>query len=246
VKVLLDIDADFMVGNADGHDLGEIQITGREYGKQLKYFRRKNTEVHLMIDHHESLYYWDQAGVRNAMCIHIDAHHDMWEVPDVHEPIVEEHLVDFQDPRRGLRTYDQVDCGNYLHQAMIDGIVGQTIYVPAPFRKVTHERADIAYELRSSYRQNLIKKVRVKSWEAFKRSRERFPKADIITIAISPEWTPRRFWPEIADLCRELGVSDSILRTKKKKAIRKWKSDSCPGRINQQFDYKFPYQARIV
>lgn len=242
MTVLLDVDADFMVGNSEGYEVDEPQITGREYGRILRHFKKRATEVHVMIDHHEALYHWDQAGVMDATCIHIDAHHDMWEVPEVVEPIVSRTLVNFQDdPRRGLRNQDQVDCGNYLHQAMIDGIVEKVIYVPAPFRDLGYERNDISDEIGDRTDQ-----VEIRPWEAFKHNRRKLPKADIITIAISPEWTPRSLWPEIRDLCTELDVPAKVLRSRKRKAVRKWNSDSSPRQTDLALDFKFPYEARII
>lgn len=240
--VLLDIDADFIVGNGDGDDVARPEVTGREYGRHLRHFKKQDTEVHLMIDHHESLFHWDNAGVRGATCIHIDAHHDMWDVPDVEEPIVRRTLVDFQDdPRRGLRSPEQIDCGNYLHQAMIDGIVKRVIYVPSPFRDIDYEEDDIYCEMGDRADQ-----VEIRTWETFKANRKRLPKADIITVAISPEWTPRSLWGEIKDLCDELGIPPKIVRAKKRKAVRKWKSKSCPAQTDLELDFKFPYVARII
>lgn len=241
--VLLDIDADFIVGNQDGDPVDKPIVTGREYARHLKRFKKRNTELHLMIDHHEALFHWDQANIYDALCIHIDAHHDLWSVPTVGDPIVEHCLVDFRDSRRGLRTDDQIDCGNYLHQAMIDDIVGNVIYVPAPYLDLDGEMHDIKYELGND---ELFSRVKVRSWNNFKKGKNRLPKADIITIAISPEWLPQDLWPEVKILAEELGIEPSVIRSRKRKATRKWRARCSPLSGRVKYDYSFPYHTRMV
>src|SRR5262245_4253273 len=43
---------------------------------------RRGPAVFLMENHDEAYYRWREAGVRDKILVHIDAHHDMWWKPD--------------------------------------------------------------------------------------------------------------------------------------------------------------------
>src|SRR5271156_61451 len=38
--------------------------------------------IHLMENHDQAYYAWRDAGVRDGVLVHIDAHHDMWCIED--------------------------------------------------------------------------------------------------------------------------------------------------------------------
>ena len=114
-SVLLDIDADFMLDDdynysswSNERSKSKIVVSGKELGLTLKRFIKKDTDIILEIDHHESLYWWDCYAIDNALCIHVDAHHDMWG---------REWSGGIYEGERGY-----VDCGNYLQQALVDNI----------------------------------------------------------------------------------------------------------------------------
>ena len=226
-SVLLDIDADFIAGNPDGESDDEINISGKELGKGLRWFRKRNTRIHLMVDHHESLHHWDQEGVENALCIHVDAHHDLWRVWNKNKRGA---------VRKGLRT-KAIHCGNYLQQAMIDGVISKVMFVPPQRSYLCGERDDIRMRLNKNISPS---KVRVVSWQAFQRMKTTLPKADIITIAISPEWTPKNLWPHVIDLCKELSVDPRVINAKKVEACTKWRAGIDAEACGSKFDFKFP------
>lgn len=233
VSVLLDVDADFIVGNPDGELGDRINISGKEFGKSLRWFRKRNTRIHLIVDHHESLHHWDQEGVENALCIHVDAHHDLWRVRNKKKR---------GTARKGLRT-KAIDCGNYLQQAMIDGIIRKVMFVPPQYSYLCSERDDIRRSLKKKIS---LSKVCVISWQAFQRMKTTLPKADIITIAISPEWTPKNLWPHVRDLCKELSVDPRVINAKKIEASIKWRAGIDTEANGSKFDFKFPRHCQVV
>ena len=242
-EILLDVDCDFMLDGDYGWEDGnthyeahlrprgvieldpQISVPGRELGRELKYFKRRNnaTQVYLIIDHHEALYWWDTLVVERALCIHIDAHHDLWrnDIPmksKAHNPV--------------NRTY--IDCGNYLQQAVREKMIRRALYVPSPFRHVWKERKEIQKKLPKK----LHKRVALLSWEAFLRRKEKYPQADIITIAVSPEWFPRKYWGEIIDLCDQLGIPPKIIDRIGVEADQKWDELELHGETSS---FVFPY-----
>lgn len=238
-EVLLDLDVDFMLDGDYGWEEGhthykkkdgtlldpQIIIPGKEFGREVRYFKRRNnaTKIFLIIDHHEALYYWDTYVVERALCIHIDGHHDLWrnDIPmksKAHNP--------------ENRTY--IDCGNYLQQAVREKMLKRVLYVPSPFRYIWNERREIQKKLPKKYH----KHVGLLSWEAFLRRKEKYPKADIITIAVSPEWFPRKYWDEAIDLCDQLGVPSKIIDRIGSEAEQKWNDLETSGETKS---FVFPY-----
>lgn len=217
--VLLDVDADFMLDDdyydctprpegervgrdkqgrkviidANGIEGPRLLITGQQMGKVLRRFIWSGTKVYLIVDHHEALYWWDQHDVHNAVCIHIDAHHDMWN---------REEWQGCRLQKKGRRD-SIIDCGNYLHQAAVDGIVGKILYVPVSWKTHATERADIHRQFGQEKRRVGI---RCRSWQGLVSLEPELPHADVITVAISPEWFPYKFMSEVEDLAKELGV----------------------------------------
>lgn len=239
-EVLLDLDLDFMVDGDYGW--GEtvrnhrecfdkkrlwpsIRIPGKKLGKELRYFRkgRGQTKTYVMVDHHESLFWWDTHIVERGYCIHIDGHHDLWR-----NSIPKGRKIFSSTNRK------HIDCGNYLRQALSEKIVSKVLYVPSPYRSVNAERKQINNLLHWRHR----RRVAVRSWETFLRRKEELPQADIITIAISPEWFPRQFWVEAVDLFEELRVPAKVIDRRFIEAERKWdqleETNSCGS-------FKFPY-----
>lgn len=232
---LLDVDMDFMCADNYGWDEGrhtqdmEVAVSGRDLGRALRRFKKKGTRIYLIVDHHESLYWWDQLEIDNALCIHIDGHHDMWpnQLP-----------LDIEVGHRA-----EVDCGCYLQQAIRDSIVSKVLYIPALYRLVKEEKRDLRDQLSVQIPYKTACSItRVQSWEWFLRTRSQLPKADIITLAISPEWMPKHLWPEIEQCCEELRVHPDIIKSKKRVANRKWNNLQRYGRCKS---FAFPYKQRI-
>ena len=231
--ILLDIDTDFMWKKdwqyLEWDELPGISITGKTLGRHLKRFKGKDTKVFIVIDHHQALYWWDKFGIKNAYCIHIDAHHDMWATGTA------------QSRRIGNRTR-KITCGNYLQQALIDNIVQQVLYVPPDYKTCADELKDLRSHSAIGYRPTMLSRIRLQRWKTFVKQKP--SKADIITIAISPEWSPRKYWKEIQDLCSTFGVSIHTMRHKYWKANTKWEILRTKGYVRYKDDYAFPYSMR--
>jgi len=232
MTTLLDVDADFMLDDDynsswcfdDVRRDSKIVISGKKLGNTLKCFKKSDTEIIFETDHHESLFWWDCYGVRDAFCIHIDAHHDMWYNCGV---------------SKGLRS--TIDCGNFLQQALADNIVKKVLFVPSMFRGIKEQREDI----RCNLNRGLRRRFRIRSWDSFSKRVHKYPKADIITICISPEWFPRQHWHHIYDLAKILGVSEAEIFAQKRKAKQQWQviEHHKPGLVvgNKIECFKFPY-----
>ena len=231
-QVLLDIDADFLLDADYGwresstqHLGAHLAISGAEVGRALKRFIKKNTVFYLCVDHHEALYWWDTHIVWDALCYHVDGHHDLWN----------NGIEDYQWPGANRKI---VDCGSYLNQAVRDGMVGKVVYVPGLFRNIRDERDDIDVALPCEFSAS----VSVNHWNSFRKLKNRMPKADIVTIAISPEWMPKKFWSEIEDLCTEIGVHPKMISVKKKIAFKRWKQLE---KTNHCDCFYFPYDGCV-
>jgi hypothetical protein len=227
--VLLDIDADFMLDNdynysswSNERRKSKIVVSGKELGNTLKRFIKKDTDIILEIDHHESLYWWDGYSINDALCIHIDAHHDMWGQDWCGGGIYE--------GQRG-----NVDCGNYLQQALVDDIVKQVVYVPSGFRKTSYEEKDIKENLSYSSHK---RRIEVCSWKNFQKDIKKYPKADLITICVSPEWFPRQHWKHLQDLAEVLEANPTDIKKIKVRAIKKWRA----MKYRNDKSFVFPYE----
>jgi len=237
--LVLDIDADFMLStNAcdleahDGKDDTHIQISAKRIAEVVGSLIGPRTRLIPVVDHHESLYVWDVMRVKDAECIHIDAHHDCW--------------GQYFSMSRGCRGDRTIGCGNYLVQALLDGVVRHVTYVPALWRHTEEEREDVSYEV-----SDLVspKRVVVEPWRRFIHEiGARQEKASIVTIAVSPEWFPKRFAFAFKDLCKRLKIKQELVDQILARANKKWKyikeRGLVPGNSIDEHDFTFPYDSR--
>lgn len=227
---LLDIDSDFMLADEyydctpRPHWESERQkmlISATDMGEVLRKLITSNTKSYLVVDHHEALYWWDQHGIQNATCFHVDAHHDMW------NPATSGGTI------KGRRD-ENIDCGRYLYQAMMDKIVNKTVYVTSSWRSLVSEKFDINRQF------EFIDpigcgQVKVCYWNEFVKMIDDLS-VDIVTIAISPEWLPYQFLTEIETLARILRVPDK--RIQEAINIANTRYDGVHGA------FQFPYDRR--
>jgi len=72
----------------------------------------------LMEDHQEAYFFWRDLGVKGATCVHVDAHLD---------------VSNFKVPGHGLGVdAPDLNCANFLHRAIREGIVEHLIWVIPP------------------------------------------------------------------------------------------------------------------
>ncbi len=237
--LVLDIDADVMLSdNAcepeahTGKDDTHIQISGRRIAEVVAPLIGPRTRLIPIVDHHESLYVWDVMRVRNAECIHIDAHHDCW--------------GQFFGMSRGQRGDRAIGCGNYLVQALLDKVIKKVTYIPALWRHSSNEAEDVKYEVEDLVSPN---RVVVQPWRQFiHAAKARRDKASIVTIAVSPEWFPKRFTFAFRELCEHLNIREGLVDETLTRANKKWTYIRRKGIVSGQsiddHDFTFPYNSR--
>ncbi|MGO9603685.1 MAG: tetratricopeptide repeat protein [Candidatus Binataceae bacterium] len=86
------------------------------------------TRIHLMENHDQAYYAWRDAGVRDRVLVHIDAHHDMWCIED----------------NRGITI------ANFICPALREGIVSEIYWiVPDRALKNAHARRELLAQIKS-------------------------------------------------------------------------------------------------
>ena len=91
-----------------------------------------------VVHHRECLRLWDQAALRGWVCIHFDAHPDLFDEADP-------GLGNLPLGRRG----DCVTDGNYLLIALRDGILARVVWVAPDWQAVEDYRARFDHAIRS-------------------------------------------------------------------------------------------------
>src|SRR5688572_22687218 len=71
----------------------------------------------LMEDHQEAYFFWRDLGIKGATCVHVDAHLD---------------VSNFKVPGYGLADAPELNCANFLHRAIREGIVEHLVWVIPP------------------------------------------------------------------------------------------------------------------
>jgi len=70
-----------------------------------------------MEDHRDALFFWQELGIREACCVHVDAHLDTSE---------------FDIPPLSSAPQAEINCGNYLLHALRQGVVQRIVWVIPP------------------------------------------------------------------------------------------------------------------
>ena len=145
----------------------------------------EHTVPFLCLDHHEALAEWDRRELRHAVCIHMDAHHDLhtdfnrsWEVPFA---------------TRGRH----IGAGDYLFHALREGMIDSLIWVAPSWVQPAHAAQDIRKRLGPT----LSSRITIVTLQSFHWD---LPAATMVSIAFSPEWTPRRDLLIAEDFARKL------------------------------------------
>lgn len=71
----------------------------------------------MMEDHRDAYFYWKELGIRNAPCLHVDAHLDMAHI---------------QAPLDFTVDMPELNCANYLLRCVEEGIVSEVVWVIPP------------------------------------------------------------------------------------------------------------------
>lgn len=76
--------------------------------------RVMNPPTLLMEDHREAYFYWTELGIRDHVCLHVDAHLD---------------VSDLKAPGYEVAQSPEINCGNFLLPALANGIVSSLVWV---------------------------------------------------------------------------------------------------------------------
>ncbi len=93
-----------------------------------------------MEDHRDALFFWESLKIREACCVHIDAHLDTCE---------------FELPLTSRLDEPEINCGNYLLHAIRRGVVNRVIWVIPPH--LCQNQLDLSWALGELSRWNLLK-----------------------------------------------------------------------------------------
>lgn len=88
----------------------------------------------LMEDHCQAFGLWKQVGVKDAICVHVDAHLDVMDYGFDDEALARAAAVAHPDEMAGCMSpnylpWGGVHCGNYLYPALVEGLVTHLIWV---------------------------------------------------------------------------------------------------------------------
>ncbi|MBT9584770.1 tetratricopeptide repeat protein [bacterium] len=93
-----------------------------------------------MEDHRDAFFFWQSLGIREACCLHVDAHLDTSE---------------FEVPILSELPLPQINCGNYLLHALRQGLVSEVIWVIPPH--LCNYELDLTWALGELGRWNFLK-----------------------------------------------------------------------------------------
>lgn len=93
-----------------------------------------------MEDHRQALFFWQELGIREATCIHVDAHLD---------------TAEFDIPPLSTAPFAEIHCGNYLLHALKQGVVSQVVWVIPPH--LCQGKLDVNWALTELVRWNFLK-----------------------------------------------------------------------------------------
>lgn len=93
-----------------------------------------------MEDHRDALFFWESLQLRDACCVHVDAHLDTCE---------------FELPLTSRLDEPEINCGNYLLHAIRRGVVNRVIWVIPPH--LCQNQLDLHWAMAELSRWNLLK-----------------------------------------------------------------------------------------
>ena len=173
--MLIDIDADFMLDRRlecaeDRQRHANLWISPPDLVASLRSAGLVRVDcARLLVQHCEAYDYWRQSGIRNATCIHLDAHSDLYG----------SHL----SPGKLISTGYQPVAGNYLRFALSIGLVADVTIVPPDWLSlsdfVKDELRPYGYENQPNVHLCHLRNLKIPSASQI-----------LVTVATSPQYTP--------------------------------------------------------
>lgn len=162
-------------------------------------------------DHTGAYWFWrlpvrGQTKIRDAICLHIDAHADWYALYD-----------------------DGPNCGNYLRQAIKEGIVGRVYWVLPPYldpRKHVEQlmKGDVpdlkTLRVEDGYLTGKVEGKPVHLVAGLEDLPRLNRRVDTVTIAGSPGWSPKQADTLLEELCMTFGVKPELSLEKFRQSIR--------------------------
>ena len=203
MDVLVDLDLDFCFDAAEDITLAPAKRQHAAADRVITWAASLEAgQRALLIDHHEALAYWDTIGVRGASAVHIDAHHDMFG---------NDHRV-WGRPL-GARG-NQIGVGDYLLQALREGIVQSVDWVIPPWTTATAEMPKLQRQIGDWY----SSRVDIRPFGDDLPSRCR-----LLTVSVSPEWIPPESRRWAASVLRRLGFAPRLVERALEQCDTRWK-----------------------
>ena len=220
----LSIDCDFFYGTADDLSLQPHKALAEDVSAFADRIPPVPDRPFLCLDHHELLDHWDASGKRLDLCVHFDAHSDLftdfnraWEMP------------------LGVRG-SFVGIGDYLFHALREGILGNLVWVCPRWLNAETERGTLRHALGPSFgaRVNIIN---YGDWLW------NLPPPSGACLCLSPEWSRRQDLPVFSALAMRLGARERERAAWLDKADRRY-ADLAAGADPLSLRFTFPNQSR--
>ena len=219
---LLDIDLDFFYN--DPLDWTQVRNKKRWNGsaEALEFFAQiPAKERELVIDHHEVLNHWDKRKIKDAVCCHVDAHHDAYS----------NNAFIWRRPQ-GSRG-KMIGVGDFIFQALREDIIKDFNWCRPP----VEVKSDSIEDLKQQLGPRLSSKVNGTFWPNLDLP---FKEADLLTISISPEWLNPDDESWLSDSLEKFGFSPKELN----KALERTRLRMEQVRNNSEhmepYRYRFP------
>jgi len=150
-----------------------------------------------MEDHREALFFWQQLQIREACCVHVDAHLDTSE---------------FDIPPLSTAPQADINCGNYLLHALRQGVVSRIIWVIPPH--LCPGKLGLGWALEELTRWNYLKLSDVAAMKIVAGRVEGLLEGKPLTLCTS-DWLPPFEGPCLLDIDADyfLGPDDEIWET---------------------------------
>lgn len=162
-------------------------------------------------DHADTYWFWrlpvrGQTKIRNAVCLHIDAHADWYNL-----------------------YQDGVNCGNYLRQAMRENIVGRVYWVLPPYLDPAQHakklmKGDVpdlkTLRVEDGYLTGKVEGKPVHLVAGLDNLPQLNRRVDMVTIASSPGWSPKQGEELLGELCTSFSVNPAPILEKFRRGIR--------------------------
>lgn len=226
--ILIDIDLDFLfegTGTILEEPDKQIWCSAEMLADTLLPAKFLEKEVWAFLDHHISLALWDKYGIQQALCLHIDAHRDIYGLQN-----------DSASKSSGIRG-KWVGCGDYLFHAIREGIVQSVIQVIPDGIHYKHAVRDIM----KSGDEEIYRAIQLTRLKHLRHILSELCVENIrlITVALSPNWIPPHHWMVIESFLTLIGLPESDCGKFRISVQKRWKQIADGKKMDKFF---FPYE----